>query len=140
MRSLVFLLALFTGCSHISSSSSLSVRTLYRSAEQLPSVKEDTPDPLKPVLGKSSVLLVHWSSPSFRSPSLSCSYHFEDGTITQEIHKLEGSSGSLQLEINRELLRQHGTMNSYRIALIGDDRELAASQHKLWVPPIDISE
>lgn len=140
MRSLVFLLALFTGCSHISSSPSLSVRTLYHSAEKLSSVKEDTPDPLKPVLGKSSVLLVHWSSPSFRSPSLFCSYHFEDGTITHETHELEGTSGSLQLEINREFVRQHGSMNSYRIALIENDRELAASQHKLWVSPIDISE
>lgn len=139
MRSLLLLFVLLTSCSRVSPPS-LSVRTLYHSAEKLPSVKEDTPDPLKPILGKKSILLVHWSSRSFHSPSLECSYHFEDGTMTHETHELEGTKGSLQLEISRELIRQHGAMNSYKIALIANGQELATSQHKLWVPPIEIAE
>jgi hypothetical protein len=139
MRYLSFLFLLLSGCSY-HSAPSLSVRTIYSSAERLSSVKEDTPDPLKPLLGKSYCLLVHWSSSSAPSPILNCYYHFEDATVIEEQQQLNGTSGQINLEVDRALIRLHGSVNSYKIALSSQGKEVASSQHKLWVPVINISE
>ena len=132
----LFALVLFLqGCSYWSSPS-ISVRTLYDSAEKLPSVREDTPDPRKPLLGKSYTFLVHWSSPSSPSPHLQCFYRFEDRAIIEQSIPLEGTRGHILLEVERSLIREHGSLCSYKIVLKHEDKELISSQHKLWVSPI----
>ena len=135
----LLILLLLTSCSYWSTPS-LSVRTVYHSPEKLASVHEDTPDPLKPLLGKSYLLIVHWSSPRQNSPTLHCLYHFEDGTLIEETHSLKGSGGDINLQVDRNLLNAHGSINSYKISLIHEGQELATSKHKLWVPPIHVEE
>ena len=135
----IFLLGILCGCSN-TPTPSLSVRTIYSSAGQLASVEENTPDPIKPLLGKKQILLVRWSCPHIETPTLNIYYHFKDQTLLQETKQLPGSSGEIGLEIPRQQLRKHGTLNSYKIVLMHNNEELAHSQHKMWVPMIEIEE
>lgn len=122
-----------------SCSPSITVRTLYSSANRLPSVQMDTPDPTKPLLGRAHILSIHWSSPKLSSPTLRCFFRFADREIIEKTIPLEGTSGSLNYEIDQALFREHGSLISYKIILMHEDKELTFSQHKLWVSPIVIS-
>lgn len=135
MKKLVFLATLtLTGCL----SPSLSVRTLYGSAKNLPSVKEDTPDPLKQLQGRHHILSINWSSPTNPAPLLSFTFRFADETLIKKNLPLEGRWGLIEYEIDQALFRTHGSLVSYRICLMHHDKELTASEHKLWVTPIEI--
>lgn len=131
LSSILFLL----GCS----SPSLTVRTLYSSAERLPSVKMDTPDPTKSLRGREHILSIQWESPSVSSPILHCLFRFQDRSLIEKELPLEGTKGSLMYEIEQDLFRKHGSLVSYKISLMHQGKEIVASSHKLWVNPITIT-
>ena len=137
LKRVLFVVVLFlSGCT----SATLTVRTLYSSADKLPSVRVDTPDPLKPLQGRSHILFVEWTSPKNPSPLLDIMLRFQDETIIHEQKSLQGTFGTMSYEIDQSRIREHGSFLSYRMALVKDGKELASSEHKLWVTPIDMSE
>lgn len=129
------LVVILTGCS----SPHLSVRTIYGSSHTLTSVREDTPDPTKTLVGRSHTLVINWSSPNAPSPTLECVFRFTDEELIHETRKLEGTYGEYCLEIDQSLFRKHGSLLAYKIILVANGKELSRSEHKLWVEPIQIT-